>query len=88
MVISGKVMKKLIVISFIVSALTGCSGQNQVYGLGVVPQSISGDKKGVEVFNVWSGGDAQPLADRHCRQYDKDAIFQRMRAITAIFTCE
>ena len=81
-------MKKLIVISCIAFALTGCGDPNQVYGLGVVPQSISGDENSVEVFNVWSGGDAQPLADRHCRQYDKDAIFQRMRAITAIFTCE
>ena len=81
-------MKKFAIISSTAFVLTGCGGPNQVYGLGAVPQSITGDENGVEVFNVWSGGDAQPLADRHCRQYDKDAIFQRMRAITAIFTCE
>ena len=82
------VLTKTGAIGCLTIALTGCGGPNQVYGLGAVPQSITGDENSVEVFNVWSGGDAQPLADRHCRQYDKDAIFQRMRAITAIFTCE
>ena len=81
-------MKKIAIFCAFTLVLSGCGDPNQVYGLGAVPQSISGDENSVEVFNVWSGGDAQPLADRHCRQYDKDAIFQRMRAITAIFTCE
>ena len=81
-------MKKFVTLSILLTTLQACGDPNQVYGLGAVPQSITGDENGVSVFNVWSGGDAQPLADRHCRQYDKEAIFQRMKVITAIFTCE
>lgn len=65
--------------------LAGC--QNQVYGLGLVPQNVSGDSHSVSVFNVWKATDAQPLADRHCLQYDKKAIFARSAPITMTFDC-
>ena len=67
--------------------LTACSSSNQVYGLGVVPQNVTGDGDKVSVFNVWSAGDAQPLADRYCRERRKVASFDRMSGITANFTC-
>ena len=65
--------------------LSGC--QNQVYGAGLVPQSVTGDEYGVSVFNVWKAIDAQPLADRHCAQYGKRAIFASSAPITMMFDC-
>lgn len=67
--------------------LSGCGNPDQVYGLGVIPQNVTGDENSVSVFNVWSGGDALPLAERHCQQYDKSAVFERMMGITAEFSC-
>ncbi|CUH60248.1 hypothetical protein THS5294_01537 [Thalassobacter stenotrophicus] len=81
-------MKKLFFVCSTCILLTACGNPNQVYGLGLVPQSVTGDENGVSVFNVWDAGAAQPLASRHCREYDKEAIFQRMQAISAVFTCE
>ncbi|WP_157758831.1 hypothetical protein [Cystobacter fuscus] len=42
----------------------------------------------MSVFNVWSAGDALPLAAKHCRAHGKDAVFDRMSFITAHFKCE
>lgn len=67
--------------------LSACSSENQVYGLGMVPQNVTGDANSVDVFNVWSGGDALPLAQRHCQGFGKNAEFARMSGITAKFTC-
>ena len=68
-----------------VTLLAGC--QNQVYGLGLVPQNVTGDEHSVSVFNVWKASDAQPLADRHCLKYDKRAVFSRSAPITMTFDC-
>ena len=70
-----------------IAMLAGCASENQVYGAGVVPQSVTGDENGVSIFNVWTANDAQPLADRHCLQYDKRAVFARSAPITMIFDC-
>lgn len=80
-------MKRIALIAVVMLA-GGCGGDNQVYGLGVVPQNVGGDENKVSVFNVWSATGAKPLADRHCRQYGKEAVFSGMSAITAHFTCE
>jgi hypothetical protein len=68
-----------------VAFLAGC--ENQVYGAGLVPQSVTGDENSVSIFNVWSANDAQPLADRHCLQYEKRAVFARSAPITMTFDC-
>ena len=67
------------------SALAGC--KDQVYGMGLVPQNVTGDEHHVSVFNVWKATDAQPLADRWCLQYDKRAVFSSSAPITMIFDC-
>ena len=42
----------------------------------------------VSVWNVYSAGDALPLAKRHCASYGKDAVFTNMSGfITANFQC-
>jgi len=69
------------------AALSGCGSPDQVYGLGLVPQEVTGDAEKVSVFNVWSGGDALPLAERHCQQFGKKAEFVKMSGITANFIC-
>jgi hypothetical protein len=68
--------------------LAGCSTTgNQVYQC-CVGQTLKGDENLVSVSNVWSAGDALPLAAKHCRAYNKDAVFDRMSFITAHFKCE
>ena len=79
-------MRKAVIIGIVgVGLLAGC--ENQVYGLGLVPQNVSGDENSVSVFNVWKATDAQPLADRHCSQFDKRAVFARSAPITMMFDC-
>ena len=79
-------MRKAVVAGIVgVGLLSAC--QNQVYGVGLVPQNVSGDEHSVSVFNVWKATDAQPLADRHCLQHDKRAVFARSAPITMIFDC-
>jgi len=80
-------MKKPLIMVISALYLSACSSENQVYGLGVVPQNVTGDEKSVSVFNVWSGGDALPLAERHCQQFGKRAVFEKMSGITANFSC-
>lgn len=67
--------------------LSACGGPNQVYSAGMIPQNVTGDASKVSVFNVWTAGAAQPLADRHCAQHGKRATFERMSGITAHFAC-
>ena len=51
-------------------------------------QKITGDENAVSVWNVYSAGDALPLAKRHCASYGKDAVFTNMSGfITANFQC-
>ena len=83
-------MKKncLIFFSAGIFLLTACSNENQVYGVGLVSQKITGDENAVSVWNVYSAGDALPLAKRHCASYGKDAVFTNMSGfITANFQC-
>lgn len=69
----------------LIVVLAGC--QNQVYGAGLIPQNVQGDESGVSVFNVWKATDAQPLADRHCAEFGKRAIFAKSAPITMFFDC-
>jgi hypothetical protein len=80
-------MMKASIFVLVLCTLGACSNENQVYGLGVVPQSVTGDENAVSVFNVWSAGAAMPLAERHCQNYGKRASYERMSGITAIFSC-
>lgn len=76
----------IIVLSLVyASTLAGC--KDQVYGMGLVPQSVKGDEHHVRVFNVWKASDAQPLADRWCLKHNKKAVFSRSAPITMIFDC-
>lgn len=70
--------------AFFVSAcsVTG----NQVYQC-CFGQSVSGDENAVKIVNVFSAGDAMPLAVNHCQKYGKNASFDRMSIFTAHFKC-
>jgi len=83
-----KLLRHNIPILALFITVSGCSSPNQVYGLGVVPQNVTGDENSVSVFNVWSAGDALPLALNHCVQYKKLPEFERMGPITAYFKCK
>lgn len=85
MVLTLKLLAKIAFLSLACATLQAC--ENQVYGAGLIPQNVSGDENGVSVFNVWSASDAQPLADRHCRQHDKEAVFDHSAPITMFFKC-
>jgi hypothetical protein len=81
-------MNKKIALLLGVVFISGCASTNQVYSFGVVDQKVNGNEESVSVFNVWSAGDAQPLADRHCQKYGKRAEFDQMKNITAYFYCK
>lgn len=68
--------------------LSGCANSGQVYGLGAIGQKVEGNENAVSVWNVWSAGDALPLATLHCRKYGKAAFFKKSSGITAYFSCE
>ena len=65
----------------------GCANSEQVYGFGLVGQKVEGDEKSVSVWNVWSAGDALPLAMKHCQKYGKTPVFKKASGITAYFDC-
>jgi hypothetical protein len=77
----------LVVLGVSIVWLSGCANDGQVYGMGMVGQKVQGDSKQVTVWNVWSGGDALPLAMKHCRKFKKSADFEKMDGITAVFNC-
>ena len=81
-----QVWKSLLLTSVLL--LTGCAGKNQVYGLGMVDQEVKGDENQVSVWNVYSAGDAYPLAMKHCSKFGKTAVFDRSSMITAYFKCK
>lgn len=81
-------MRLIAICSCMLIFLTACGNSNQVYGLGLVPQKVTGDENSVNVFNVYSAGDAFPLASKWCSKYDKKAVFEKMSVISANFNCQ
>ena len=79
---------KTLVAALWLACITGCSSSSQVYGLGLVDQEVKGDANQVSVWNVWSAGDALPLAMKHCAEYDKTPVFEKSSGITAYFKCQ
>lgn len=76
----------ILVILFL-NLTSGCSSTgNQVYHC-CVGQSVNGDQNGVQISNVWTAGDALPLATNHCQEYGKIPQFERMSLITAHYKC-
>ena len=54
---------------------------------GFFGQNVRGNEVSVTVSNVWNQVDALPLADKHCRQFDRAARFNRMDGAIASFDC-
>ena len=46
-------MRLIAICSCMLIFLTACGNSNQVYGLGLVPQKVTGDENSVTVFNVY-----------------------------------
>ena len=80
--------KTIVLLTAAALTLSACGNPDQVYGAGLVPQKITGDENSVNVFNVWSAGDAMPLASRWCDKYDKTPVFVNMSLISANFDCK
>ena len=51
-------------------------------------QKVVGNDQYVTVSNVWNEMDGLPLAETHCRQYNKSARFNRMEPYRAIYDCQ
>jgi hypothetical protein len=81
-------LARIMLLILVAGWLSGCANSGQVYGLGAIGQKVEGDANTVSVWNVWSAGDALPLATLHCRKYGKSAFFEKSSGITAYFICE
>lgn len=78
---------RLAAISAICLFICACvSSQNNIYG-GLFGQNVVGNEAYVTVSNVWNEMDALPLADNHCKQYNKVARFNKMSGHRAIYDC-
>lgn len=81
-------MKKLNL--FLIFFLTGCgtTGNDAKIYSGFFGQKVVGNEAYVSVGNVWSEMDALPVAEEHCKKYNKIAVFKNFQGITARFDCE
>ena len=81
------IVKNKIITTGALLLISGCSVTgNQVYHC-CAGQSISGDSESVKVSNVWTAGDALPLAMNHCQKYNKVPAFENMGFFTAHYRC-
>ena len=81
-------LSKPILVIGVAILIGGCSTTgNQVYQC-CIGQTVTGDESTVSVTNVYSAGDAFPLAMNHCQKYKKTASFEKMTFITANFKCQ
>jgi hypothetical protein len=75
-------------IAFVLVLLAGCSAQEQAHIYpGLFSQRIVGNDAYVTISNVWNEMDALPLAEQHCRQYNKSARFSQMIGARAVYDC-
>jgi hypothetical protein len=72
--------------ALVIIALAACTEDAHIYP-GFFGQRVVGNETYVTVSNVWNEMDALPLADKHCRQYDKSARFTHMEGQRAIYDC-
>ena len=61
-------------------SLSGCSSFNKVYS-GIIPKNVKGDEYSASV-------DTLRLAEKHCAQFGKRPVFEKMGPIKAYYKCE
>lgn len=54
---------------------------------GLYGQKVVGNEAYVTVSNVWNEMDALPLAEAHCKKYNRIARFKGMEAYRAVYDC-
>jgi hypothetical protein len=79
-------MKRLAILFGV--ALCGCASAEDAHIYpGLFGQKVVGNQAYVTVSNVWNDSDALPLADAHCRKYNRIARLNRMDGARANFDC-
>jgi hypothetical protein len=82
-------MKNTLALVLMVFGLVSCGttgNDGKVYP-GLFGQRVVGNEMYVSVSNVWNEMDALPLAEEHCKKYNKIPTFKDFKGIVARFDC-
>ena len=87
-------MKHFIVIFLLVS-LSSCvnknaklvDGKSNIYNGGIIGQTVDGDSFSVSVWNIWNANDGIPLAEQHCKKYNKKVVSMSFSRVTGYYKC-
>ena len=81
---------KVIFATALILILLGCSAAHNDAGNyhNLVGLTVVGDDQQVTISHVRNKMDGFPLANKHCKQFGKNAIFNRMEGSRAIFNCQ
>ena len=84
-------MKAILAVTLLSATLCSCTsryaGNDANIYSSLNGQKVVGNDQYVTVSNVWNEMDALPLAEAHCKQFDKSARFARTEPYRAIFDC-
>jgi hypothetical protein len=70
-------------------SLCSCAVHNEPYiHHNLVGLTVTGNDQQVTVVHVRNEMDGQRLADKHCKQFGKNAQFNRMEGVRAIYDCQ
>ena len=87
-------MKQLFIILLAI-LLSSCANKNaklvgsksNIYTGGIVGQTVKGDSSSVSVWNIWNANDGVPVAQQHCKKYNKKVVSMSFSGITGYYKC-
>ena len=62
-------------------------GKSYLYTGGIVGQTVKGDSNSVSVWNIWNARDGKPIAEQHCKKYNKKVVSMSFSRITGYYKC-
>jgi hypothetical protein len=87
--VKGADMKIIFAAALLSISLCGCAARNDTSDhRNLVGPTVVGDGNAVLVSHVRNQTDGQPLAEKHCKRFGKNARFNRMEGTRAFFDCQ
>ena len=86
--VEGAKVKVIFAIAVLALSLCSCAAHNDANYRNLVGLTVVGDDQQVTVLHVRNKTDGLPLADKHCKQFGKNALFNKMEGTRAIYNCQ
>jgi hypothetical protein len=86
--IKGAEVKVILATAVLSLSLCSCAAHNDANYRNLVGLTVVGDDQQVTVLHVRNKADGLPLADKHCKQFGKSALFNKMEGTRAVYNCQ